>query len=146
MIEVEVSAVVNPTEDTGRVAVAVGNMFQGLETGLDESTPKPRVVGVGGINSLRTMHELLRKEQVLDTARTRLNIGRSVDRLSTHFIINKQVAFVNRLNFPPGEEPLGSIHVTLKAGSEEELDRLCDWLAPPTSEGKPEFEIDMTDV
>lgn len=146
MIEVEVSAIVNPTEDIEKVAIAIVNIFHGFELDLDESKPKPHLVGSGGIGLLKVMHELFRKEQVLDTARKQLEKGRSVDRTSTHFIINKQVAFVNRLNFPAEEEPLGSIHVTIKAGSEDELDRLVDWLAPPTEEGKPVFEIDITEV
>ena len=146
MIDVEVSAVVNPTEDIENVAIAIVNILHGFELDLDESTPKPRLVGSGEIGSLKVMHELFRKEQVLDTARKQLEKGRSVDRMSTDFIINKQVAFVNRLNFPAEEEPLGSIHITIKAGSEEELDRLIDWLAPPTEEEIPLFEIDITEV
>ena len=146
MIEVEVSAVVNPTEEIEKVAIAIVNLFHGFELDLDESTQKPRLIGSGEIGSLKVMHELFRKEQVLDTARKQLEKGRSVDRMSTHVIINKQVAFVNCLNFPAEEEPLGSIHIIIKAGSEHELDRLVDWLAPPTEEGIPLFEIDITEV
>jgi predicted RNA binding protein with dsRBD fold (UPF0201 family) len=146
MIEVEVSAVVNPTEEIEKVAIAIVNIFPKFELDLDESTPKPRLAGSGEISSLEVMHELFRKEQVLDTALKQLEKGRSVDRMFTHFTINKQVAFVNHLNFPAEEEPLGSIHVIIKAGSEDELDRLVDWLAPPTEEGKPLFEIDITEV
>ena len=146
MIEVEVSAVVNQTEDIEKVAIAIVNIFHGFELDLDESMQKPRLMGSGEISSLKVIHELFRKERVLDTARKQLEIGRSIDRMSTHFIINKQVAFVNHLNFPAEEEPLGSIHINIKAGSEDELDSLIDWLAPPTEEGIPQFEIDITEV
>ncbi len=146
MIEVEVSAIVNPTEDTERVALAISNMFKRLETDLDQSMPKPRVVGHGDLESLFTMHELLRQERLLDTARTQLNKGHSIDGLSTNFMLNKQVATVNRLNFPATEEPLGSIHVTINANSGEELDRLIDWLAPQTEDGEPLIELDVNDI
>ncbi|HJH32114.1 MAG TPA: hypothetical protein C5S50_08070 [Methanosarcinaceae archaeon] len=146
MIEIEVSAIINPTEDTGRVSVAVSNMFKGLEATVDENTPKPRVVGHGNIESLFTMHSLLRQERLLDTARTQLNKGHSIDGLSTNFMLNKQVATVNRLNFPATEEPLGSIHVSINANSREELDRLIDWLAPHTENGEPILEIDVKDI
>ncbi len=146
MIEVEVSAIINPTEDTERVALAISNMFKGLETDLDESMPKPRVFGHGDLESLFTMHELLRQERLLDTARTQLNKGHSIDGLSTDFMLNKQVATVNRLNFPATEEPLGSIHVTINASSGEELDHLIDWLAPQTENGEPLIKLDVNDI
>ena len=146
MIEVEVSAIVNPTEDTERVSVAISNMFKGLETAVDETMPKPRVIGHGELESLFTMHGLLRQERQLDTARTQLNKGHSIDGLSTDFMLNKQVATVNRLNFPAIEEPLGSIHVTINASSGEELDRLIDWLAPQTENGEPLIEMDVDDI
>ena len=146
MIGVEVSAIINPTEDTERVALAISNMFKGLGTDLDESMPKPRVFGHGDLKSLFTMHELLRQERLLDTARTQLNKGHSINGLSTDFMLNKQVATVNRLNFPATEEPLGSIYVTINASSGEELDRLIDWLAPQTENGEPIIELDVNDI
>ncbi len=146
MIEVEVSAIINPTEDTERVALAISNMFKGLETDPDESMPKPRIFGHGDLESLFKMHELLRQERLLDTARTQLNKGHSIDGLSTDLMLNKQVATVNRLNFPATEEPLGSIHVTISANSGEELDRLIDWLAPQTENGEPLIELDVNDI
>lgn len=146
MIEVEVSAIVNPTEDTERVALAISNMFKGLETDLDQSMSKPRIVGHGDIKSLFTIYELLRQERQLDTARTQLNKGHSIDDLSTEFMLNKQVATVNRLNFPAIEEPLGSIHVTITTSSEDELERFKDWLAPKTEDGVPLIELDVDDI
>ncbi|MDF1533858.1 MAG: RNA-binding domain-containing protein [Methanosarcinaceae archaeon] len=146
MIKVEVSAIVNPTEDIKRVSLAIFNMFKELETAVDESMPKQRIVGHGDIESLFTMHNLLRQERQLDTARTQLNKGHSIDGLSTDFMLNKQVATVNRLNFPAIEEPLGSIHVTITASSEEELEHLKDWLAPKTEDGVPLIDLNVNDI
>ncbi|MGP8320489.1 MAG: RNA-binding domain-containing protein [Methanosarcinaceae archaeon] len=146
MIKVEVSAIINPTEDTERVSVAVSNMFKGLEITVDRSTPRPRVVGHGNVESLFTIHGFLRQEQLLDTARTQLNKGQSIDGFSTHFLLNKQVATVNFLNFPAMEEPLGSIHVSISASLAEELGRLINWLAPHTENGEPLLEIDVKDI
>lgn len=140
MIEVEVYATVNPTELEERVADAIENIFEGLEMDISPQ----RVTGHGGIESLITLHSLLREEEIIDTCRTQLEKG--VDDTSTHFIINKQVAFVARLNFPAQEESLGSIHVDIKASSSKELERLFDWLTPPTEKGIPMFEMDIRDV
>ena len=140
MIEVEVHATVNPTELEENVADAIENIFEGLEMEVSQE----RVSGHGGIESLMKFHYLIRQEEIIDTVRTQISKG--MDETSTHFAINKQVAFVKRLNFPAQEEALGSIHVGIEASSSRELERLIDWLAPETEKGVPLFELDVKDV
>jgi predicted RNA binding protein with dsRBD fold (UPF0201 family) len=142
MIEVEVHAIVNPTEVEEKVADSMENIFEGLEMDIS----KQRVTGHGRIDCLRKLHYLLREEEIIDTAYKEFRKGLSDDGLSTHFIISKQVATVGRLNFPAQEESLGSINVNIKASSSSELERLFEWLVPPTEKGVPEFEIDIEDV
>jgi len=50
---------------------------------------------------------------------------------------------VGKVNFPAGEETLGSIHVEITADNAEDLMMIIDWLAPETVEGEPVREIEL---
>ncbi|WP_094227596.1 RNA-binding domain-containing protein [Methanolobus psychrotolerans] len=147
MIQVQVCTDVNPTESRDKVHSALVSIFPDLDFEFEElSEYSGRFSGEGDIHILKYMHYLIREEEIIDTSRTRLNVGMSEDMLSTSFIISKQVATVGRLNYPAQEEPLGSIRITVKADSVEELERFYDWLTPPTEDGVPDFEMDIRDV
>lgn len=135
-ISVRVLATVNPTEIQDKVEKAILNFFP-VELKLQEST----LSGEGDIESLRTLHLRLREERILDTARKIFLNGINGD--TTRFILNKQVACIGKLNFPPGEESLGSIHVEISAQNMGDLLNVIDWLAPETIDGKPVEEIDL---
>jgi predicted RNA binding protein with dsRBD fold (UPF0201 family) len=62
---------------------------------------------------------------------------------TTRFMLNKQVAFIGKLNFPAGMESLGSIDVEISADNEDELLTIIDWLAPRTEDGEPVMEIEL---
>lgn len=138
-VRLTVSAIVFPTERRERVEEAVLNIFPGLELRylVQEGFPD-RVEGKGGLDSLRNLHLLLREERILDTARSVLLEGRRGN--SIEFRLSKQVAFVGKANFPPAEETLGSIYVTVEA---DDPMLVIDWLAPQTLEGKPIREIEL---
>lgn len=149
MIEVRVSARVNPTETEEKVRTAVQSIFPLADltyNKTDDTGLRGMVEGITGLEGLRHLHYLLREEEIIDTARTQLEVGTSRDTPSTSFRISKFVAFVGRLNFPADEEPLGSIHVTISAVSSFELQRLIEWLTPPTEKGKILLEPDIEDV
>ncbi|HIH44232.1 MAG TPA: hypothetical protein HA257_03880 [Candidatus Methanoperedenaceae archaeon] len=139
MITVRVSALINPTELEEKVEAAVRNIFSELETHV-EPGEKPRLSGTGTADSLKKLHELLRAEKILDTARSVLIRGKRGE--LTEFCIGKQVAFAGRANFSD-DESLGSIYVEIQAGSEAELMHLIDWLAPSTVDGRPVEEIEL---
>ncbi len=131
-IEVIVNAPVRPTERVERVISAIENLFPGLTIDSRED----RIEAYNGLESLRKFHDLLRDQMILDTARTvmqRGTVGSTVQ-----FKLNKQAAFVGKVNFPVDEEPLGSIQVQITGG-----ERLIDWLAPRTENGVPVEEIDL---
>jgi hypothetical protein len=94
--------------------------------------------GGGGAASLAAFHRLLREQRILDTARSVMLQGVVGD--AVQFRLNKQAATVGRINFPPEEEPLGSIHVEIRGAAS-----LIDWLAPRTVDGKPIEEIELED-
>ncbi|VVB96355.1 RNA binding protein [uncultured archaeon] len=134
---VRVSALVHPTEVEEKVSKAITNLFP-VELRLrDFGTPE--LHGEGDLESLRLLHRMLREELILDTARHILLTG--MEGNTTQFRLNKQVAFAGKLNFPGGEESLGSIYVEISAGDNDELIRIIDWLAPETIDGKPVGEI-----
>lgn len=129
-IEVSVYAMIRPTERLENVVSAVEKIFPGLIMDIRGD----RIEAYNNLESLRTLHKLLREQEILDTARSvmlRGQVGNTIQ-----FRLNKQAAFMGMVNFPPEEEPLGSIHVQITG------ENVIDWLAPRTENGVPVGEID----
>ncbi len=138
-VKVQVFAPVNPTEVHEKVEKAILNFFP-ISLKIQERTI-PMLYGDGGLESLRRLHLRLREERILDTARRLFLNGIQGD--TTRFRLNKQVAFIGKLNFPAGEESLGSIYVEISADNEDDLLTIIDWLAPQTVDGEPVTEIEL---
>jgi predicted RNA binding protein with dsRBD fold (UPF0201 family) len=136
---VRVSAPVYPTEIEEKVRESITNLFPVELQIRDFGTPQ--LYGEGELESLRLLHRRLREERILDTARHILITGISGN--TTKFLLNKQVAFAGKLNFPGGVESLGSIYIEISAENEDSLLRIIDWLAPETIDGKPVGEIEL---
>lgn len=136
---VKVSALMYPTEIQEKVKKAITNFFpvslQLQDYGI------PGLYGEGDLEILRTLHLRLREERILDTARQVLLEGLLGNTIQ--FRLNKQVAFVGKVNFPAGEESLGSINVEISAENEGDIEKIIDWLAPKTVDGKPVVEIEL---
>ena len=92
----------------------------------------------GSAPSLDALHGLLRRQKILDTARHSFFGGLKGQEIA--FQLNKQAAFMGYVNFLDHDVALGGIHVTVETG---EPDLIIDWLAPPTSEGRPVREISL---
>ena len=138
-VTVKVSALVYPTEIEEKVKKAITNLFP-VELHTEEFGI-PRLCGESDLESLRLLHLRLREERILDTARHVLMSGISGN--TTQFRLNKQVAFVGKVNFPAGEESLGSVYVEISTENREDLLKIIDWLAPKTIDGKPIGEIEL---
>jgi len=136
--KVQVFASVNPTEAQEKVEQAILNFFP---VTLDQDDAIPGLYGEGDLECLRRLHLRLREERILDTARRIFLNG--IEGYSTRFRLNKQVAFIGKLNFPAGEESLGSIDVEISADNEDDLLTIIDWLAPQTVDGEPVMEIEL---
>lgn len=136
---VTISALVYPTEIEESVRTAIINIFP-VDLNL-RNFGTPQLYGEGGLESLRRLHTFLREFRILDAARRILLNG--MEGNNTQFRLNKQVAFVGKVNFPAGEESLGSIHVEISADNVEDLMEIIDWLAPDTVEGEPVREIEL---
>jgi len=128
-----VEAEVRPTEAREKVEAAVKKIFPTLEL----KQAGDYIVGESAdVGSLSKLHQLLRQQAILDSVRSAMLKRKQGE--TTQFMLNKQVAFVGRVSFTDGESPLGPIVVTLEA---PDIDRLIDYLAPRTKEGRPIREI-----
>jgi uncharacterized protein len=134
-IEISVHALVRPTERLEKVVSAIENIFPGLVMDIRED----RIEAYDGLDSMKNFHKLLRVQEILDTARLVMIKGLVGD--TVQFKLSKQAALMGMVNFPPEEEPLGSIHVQITGG-----ERVIDWLAPRTEEGIPVDEIELEDL
>ena len=138
-ITVRVSAPVFPTEIEEKVRISITNIFPvGLAL---RNFGIPQLYAEGGLETLRKFHMLLRDFRILDTSR-RIFMN-NMEGNTIQFRLNKQVAFVGKVNFPVREESLGSIHVEISSDKEEDLMKLIDWLAPETEDGEPVTEIEL---
>jgi predicted RNA binding protein with dsRBD fold (UPF0201 family) len=113
-VKVRVQSAVNPTEDEKKVERAVRNIFpSGRLERLESDGNLKLQVQEEGIESLKTLRNLIRQERIRSAARSillkRLHGGR------LEFCLNKQAAFVGRVSFcePVGESPNGPISVEI---------------------------------
>jgi predicted RNA binding protein with dsRBD fold (UPF0201 family) len=132
-VKLRVETEIRPTEDQTKVEAAVKNIFPTLDLIRNEKF----LVGESTeVLTLDRLHYLLRSQMILDSARSVMHRGKHDNVI--RFMLNKQVALVGKLSFTEGESPLGPIVVTLEA---PDIDRLIDYLAPRTKEGRPIREI-----
>jgi len=120
MARVRVEAPVHPTESAAKVRLACLNVFPDLAFSEAGET----LVGEGAnVEHFRT---LVRNERIRDTARDILIRGRQGS--ETRFRLNKQAAYVGRVNFA-ADAPLGNLAVVIE---DDDLDALIDRLAEST--------------
>jgi predicted RNA binding protein with dsRBD fold (UPF0201 family) len=134
-IEVTICSAVRPTERVEKVVSAIENIFPGLIMDIRAD----KIEAYNGPDSLRTLHELLRRQKILDTARKVMLRGLVGN--ATTFQLSKQAALMGVVSFPPEEEALGSLHVQITAGMS-----IINWLAPETENGIPVREFDLNEV
>lgn len=130
-VEVLVEVDVNPTEDVDKVRVAVQRVLGNINLELVGEGDYKKLIGrASGQESLIHLYELLRRERILDAARTVLLRGVQGDRII--FCLNKQVAYAGHISFsqPYGESPLGPIRVEIQCNNPQDL---INWLAPKTA-------------
>lgn len=122
-MKVTVSAFVHPTESIESVERAIKNIFPDALLQLEKGE-KNKLVGTA---SLQRLQELLRRQKIRDTARMELLNSKVGDKIE--FVLNKQVAYVGKVNF--GEDSLGGICVSIEA---EDVEKLIDWLVSKTED------------
>ncbi|HMK46268.1 MAG TPA: AAA family ATPase [Methanocella sp.] len=136
-IQTTISALLFPTEIEERVRKAIGNIFPGANMKL---IIKEGYVDrlEGNAPSLDHLHDLLRRQKILDTARKSMYEGKKDGRIEVQF--NKQAALMGYVNFLDHEVALGGIDVDIET---DEPELIIDWLAPRTQDGRPIEEITL---
>ncbi len=132
-VEIEIETDVYPTEDVDKVVQAVKNLFPDAEIEIEEGKLKARAW------DLRKFRDLLRRQRILDTARTELFKGRSGNEITIY--LNKQTAYISKVNFADVDAILSPIRVTFRLYGIP-VGRFIDYLAPATKAGRPIKEID----
>jgi len=128
-IDVRITTPVRDTEVTDRVADAIRNLFPNAD--VEERHGEL----VAETHSLDELAELLRRQEILDTARGEFFDGRRGDSFS--FSLKKQAAFEGVVNFAVGEpDELGDIFVKVTV-EQPDVETFVDHLAPQTEEGRP---------
>lgn len=138
MLRLRVEAPVKPTESRAKVEEGIKKIFPALKL-----RPTGNLV-VGESRrpeALERLHQKLRLQAIRDSARKVLRDQREGNRL--HFMLNKQAATVSKVSFTDGDSPLGPITVTIESS---DLERVIDYLAPRTREGKPVKEVKLEEL
>jgi len=125
MPAIRVSCPVFPSEDPEKVRQAVLNVFPGIELNADDGTIS------GETDSLEHFSAQIRRQRILDTARSVLMKGRRKDR--TVFNMNKQAAFAGKISFAEERTILGTINVTILS---DDITAFIETLAPQTVAGE----------
>lgn len=135
-----VEAEVRPTESIEKVKSAILNIIDPEDIEVEGGEYKRIIAVSSSLQSLERLRRLLRVERILDAARGAMKKGISEGRLV--FYLHKQALYAGRLSFVSGdyESPLGAVRVVIE---HPEPRRVLDWLAPPTSRGRPVFELDQ---
>ena len=128
-VDVEITAPVNDTEVTARVADAVRNLFPAADPDHREGEL------VATVHTMDGFSEALHRAEILDTARSVFFDTLAGDQFS--FDLKKQAAFEGRVNFAVGEPAeLGDIHVAVTV-RDPDAESYIDAVAPPTEDGTP---------
>lgn len=143
MVRVEVE--VRPTEDVEKVKKAVLNIIDVDSVQYVSSSEGYSfiVCESRSIAALFKLHELLRQQRILDTARKILLAQRQGDMVTIK--LHKQSAYARHVSFVTydDESPLGPITITIVS---DKINEVIDWLAPKTSKGRPIWEREVPKV
>ncbi len=132
-VEIEIETEINPTEDEEKVIQAIKNIFPDAEIEIEDGKLRARAW------DLKKFRDLLRRQRILDTARSELLRGRSGNEITIY--LNKQTAYISKVNFADEDAILSPIKVTFRLYGIP-VGKFVDYLAPPTKAGKPIREVD----
>ncbi|RLG78042.1 MAG: hypothetical protein DRO12_00575 [Thermoprotei archaeon] len=142
MVLIRIEAEIRPTENEDKVIKAIKNIFFVEDVRVVELSEglKLAVVETDEITPLFKVYEILRKQRILDTARSVFIRNSSGNVMNIK--LNKQVALQGLISFVDNddESPLGAINVVIVS---DKLKEIIDWLAPKTQRGRPLWEKDV---
>ena len=120
MLRIRVETPCRPTENLGKVKVALLNLFPDLAFDREDE------IVSGTTGTLDRLRELIRNQKIRDTARSQFVAGRRENR--TRVVLSKQAAYMGSVNFAAGAA-LGDIVVELTA---DDLTAAIDYVAEST--------------
>jgi len=132
-VEILIETTVHPTEDVNKVIQAVKNIFPDAEVEIENGKLRAKAW------DLSKFRDLLRKQRILDTARSELYRGVSGNEITIY--LNKQTAVISKINFADEDAILSPLKVTFKLYGLS-VGRFIDYVAPATRAGKPIKELD----
>ncbi len=132
-IEVEIETEIHPTESEEKVVNAIKNIFPDAEIKVEDGKL------VGKAKNLERFRELLRRQKILDTARSEMLKSRKGNEVTVY--LNKQTATVSKINFCDSDAVLSPLRVTFRLNNIS-FQLFLDYLAPETKDGRPVKEID----
>jgi len=124
--KIRVEAIVNPTEDEGKVSEAIRRIFPSIILSFEQHFNYGRLTGTyEGREGLATMRMLIRARRIRAAARAFLKRHKTNNILS--FLLNKHAASAGRVSFceDESETPLGGIRIVIESG---DVDELIEWL------------------
>ncbi len=132
MFKITVMTKQYPTEKQATIIPALGTVLAGEIKTKNYGNEVYLYKESKKYKDLERFYELVRHQRILDVARKTLR--KNIVGNSTIFFINKQVAFVGKINFcdEEGESPLGPIRIEIEY---KDIEHLIDWLTPYTKNG-----------
>ncbi|MDR0777897.1 MAG: hypothetical protein LBE48_00435 [Methanomassiliicoccaceae archaeon] len=125
VLSIMMSCPIFPSEDPERVRIAILNIFPNAVLNVEED------MITAEIDSMRDFGDRVRKQRILDTARSVLMKGRRGER--TVFHMNKQTAYAGKISFVDEKTILGTIKVTVEA---DDITQFIEALTPQTVYGE----------
>ncbi len=136
-MEVLIICLVNPTEDTKKVGIALENLLGKSDFTVDDNDTSEISVTYTNRDAINLVRQIIHETRIIDAARKRLRSNWNGTSTNIHF--DKQAAFAKKLRIIDDNQelpPLGSIEMTLSFESEQEFDEFVNWFTPPTKDGR----------
>ena len=123
--EIEVEAIINPTESVEKVETAVKNVIGTIQlTNIIRGDGALLRGYLNGIESLHFLKNLLKKIRIRDAARAFFERASKGNILTFGF--NRQAAYVGRVSFyRQREAALGPIQITIRGDVDQIIEYLC---------------------
>ncbi len=132
-VEVIITTKIHPTEDEEKVINAIRNLFPDAKVEIKNGDV------IAYAEDLRKFRDLLRKQRILDTARSELTRNRRGNEITIY--LNKQTATVSKINFTDEDAILSPLKVVFRIYNIR-TERFIDYIAPETKNGKPIKEVE----
>ena len=113
MTQILLHADIRPTEDPDKVKQAIQNLFPDAQINIQD------LKLIAHSNTLDRFRELLKRQRIRDSARSLFWKNCKGDTLV--FKLNKQFAYMNKINFAVVNHPLGEITVHITCDNPQDI-------------------------